>query len=65
MSTANCGVSAGQGNKDGKPERLMLHPLYLSQHLTCSGRSGILMTGHKMQNAECSSLGALITSFVK
>lgn len=42
-------------------------PLYVLQHLTCctSGAIGILTIGQKMRNTEHSSLGALITSFVK
>ena len=65
---AHHGVSAGQGGRRGKPEELMLPPpLYVLQHLTCctSGAIGILTIGQKMRNTEHSSLGALITSFVK
>lgn len=68
VKMANHGVSAGLGDKEGKPEEAnATHPLYPSQHLTCYsyGISGILVTGHKMQNAEQSSLGTLMTSFVK
>lgn len=69
VKMANHGVSAGLGTRKENQKRLMLHthPLYPSQHLTCYSDcvSGILVTGHKTQNAEQSSLGTLMTAFVK
>lgn len=57
----------GQGDKKGKPEEANAAALTdAARHLTCSsGVSGIVMIGHKMQNAERLSLRALSTSFVK
>lgn len=60
------GVSAGQGDKKGKPEEANAAPVVCFAASNCSsGAVGILMTGQKMQSAEHWSLRALITSFVK
>lgn len=66
VKKANHGVSAGQGDKEGKPEEA--HAAAVVSFTTSnssSGVAGILMIGQKMQNAERPSLRALITSFVK
>lgn len=65
VKKANCGVSAGQGDKKGKPEEAQVAALVYTTSKGSSGVAGILMIGQNMQNAERPSLRALITSFVK
>lgn len=66
VKKANHEVSAGQGDKKGKPEEAHAAAVvYFTTSNSSSGVAGILMIGQKTQNAERPSLRALITSFVE
>lgn len=66
VKKANHEVSAGQGDKKGKPEEAHAAAVvYFTTSNSSSGVAGILMIGQKTQNAERPSLRALIPSFVE